>query len=102
LQLALVRGQAQDRVERRGLARTVGADEAEDAALLDPQVDPVQGHGCAVGLAQAACLDAGHRFSAPLPGPGAWPARRRRPSAVPPAPGRAAGSWRARAATPRP
>ena len=47
------------------LAGAVGADEAEDAALFDAQVDAVERDGRAVGLAQAAGFDAGHGFSAP-------------------------------------
>ena len=66
LQLALVGGEAEDRVERGGLAGAVGADEPEDAALLDAQVDAVERDGRAEGLAQAAGFDAGHGFSAPL------------------------------------
>ena len=74
LQLALVGGEAEDRVERGGLAGAVGTDEAEDAALFDAQVDAVERDGRAEGLAQAARFDAGHGFSAPL----ARPTRMRR------------------------
>ena len=48
------------------LAGAVGTDQAENAALVDAQVDAVQRDGRAVDLAQAACFDAGHDFSAPL------------------------------------
>ena len=71
LQLALVGGEAEDRVERGGLARAVGTDEPEDAALFDAQVDAVERDGRAEGLAQAARFDAGHGFSAPLAASGA-------------------------------
>src|SRR5262249_37613777 len=64
-QLALVRREAEDRVQRRRLAGAVGADEPEDAALLDGEVDAVERDGRAVGLAQAAGLDAGHGVSSP-------------------------------------
>ena len=66
LQLALIGGEAENRVERGGLAGAVGTDEAEDAALFDAQIDAVQRDGRAEGLAQAACFDACHGFSAPL------------------------------------
>jgi hypothetical protein len=59
LQLALEGREAEDRVERGGLAGAVRADEPEDAALLDAQVDAVQRDGRAEGLAQAAGFDAG-------------------------------------------
>ena len=65
LQLSLIGGEAENRVERGGLAGAVGADESEDAALFDPQIDAVQRDGCAEGLAQAACFYACHGFSAP-------------------------------------
>ena len=65
LQLALVGGEAEDRVERGGLAGAVGADEPEDAAFFDAQVDAVQRDGRAEGLAQAAGFYACHGFSAP-------------------------------------
>src|SRR5699024_3066495 len=45
--------------ERRGLAGAVGADQADDAAGLDVQVDVVQGPGRLVALGQAARLDHG-------------------------------------------
>ena len=41
-QLALIRSEAEDRVERGGLAGAVRADEAEDAAFFDAQIDAVQ------------------------------------------------------------
>ena len=65
LQLSLIWGEAEDRIERGGLARAVGADEPEDAALLDAQVDAIEGDGCAEGLAQAVCFYASHGFSVP-------------------------------------
>ena len=51
--------------ERGGLAGAVGADEPEDAALFDTQIDAVQRDGRAVGLAEAARFYAGHGFSSP-------------------------------------
>ena len=66
LQFALVGGEAEDRVERGGLACAVGTDQAEDAALFDAQIDAVQRDGRAEGLAQAACFYACHGFSAPF------------------------------------
>ena len=65
-QLSLVRGEAENRVERGGLACAVGTDEPEDAALFDPQIDAIQRDGCAEGLAQTARFDA-VMTSAPLP-----------------------------------
>ena len=43
-------------------ACAVGADESEDAALFDPQIDAVQRDGCAEGLAEAACFYDCHGF----------------------------------------
>ena len=74
LQLSLVGGEAENRVERGGLAGAVGTDESEDAALFDAQIDAVQRDGRAEGLAEAACFYACHGFSAPLDDE---PARRR-------------------------
>ena len=65
VQLALIGDEAQNCVERCAFARAVGTDQSEDAALFDAQVDPVERDGCAEGLAQAACYDACHGFSAP-------------------------------------
>ena len=65
LQFSLIWSEAENRVERGGLAGAVGTDESEDAALFDAQIDAVQRDGCAEGLAQAACFYACHGFSAP-------------------------------------
>src|SRR6266568_2121189 len=95
LQFALIRGEAENRVERGGLACSVGTDESEDVTLFDKQIDAVQRDGCAEGLAQAACFYAWHGFSAPLP----WTSRYRlrQHPADPAASGRAVewlrGSW---------
>src|SRR4029077_14002771 len=64
-ELALERRKAEDRLEGSGLARAVGPDEAEDAALLDLQLDAVRGDGGTERLAQAARFDAEHGVSAP-------------------------------------
>ena len=72
LQLSLIRGEAENRVERGGLAGAVGTDESEDAALFDAQIDAVQRDGCAEGLAEAACFYACHGFSAPPRGDLTW------------------------------
>ena len=42
LQLSLVRGEAENRVQCGRLAGAVGTDESEDAALFDMQIDAVQ------------------------------------------------------------
>ncbi len=55
-QFSLIGGEAEDRVERGGLAGAVGTDESEDAALFDAQIDAVQRDGRAEGLAEAACF----------------------------------------------
>ena len=47
----------------RALARAVGADEAEDLALADRQVQVVHGHELAVTLGEVAHLDHGRGFS---------------------------------------
>src|SRR6185369_13160953 len=55
---------AEHRVECRALARAVGPDNAQDPPFLDAQIDSVEGDGVAIGLAQAACFEGGHGFSA--------------------------------------
>src|SRR6202012_2771743 len=64
-QRSLIWGEAEDGVQRGGLACAVGADEPEDATLLDMQVDAIECNGCAKGLAQAVCFYASHGFSVP-------------------------------------
>ena len=84
-QFPLVWSESEDRVERGGLARAVGTDQSQDAALFDTQIDAVQRDGCAVGLAQTAGFYACHGFSAPPPGVQASTAvglLRRRPRAI--------------------
>ena len=54
-------------MERRGLSRAVGPDDAQDAPFLDAEIDTVQCDVVAVGLAQAAYFDGGHSLNA-LPG----------------------------------
>ena len=51
--------EAQDHLEQRALARAVVADEAEDLAARDAQVDAVHGVQCAVVLVRAPHLDGG-------------------------------------------
>src|SRR5713101_8553417 len=65
LQFPPIRGEAENRVERGGLACAVRTDESEDAALFDAQIDAVERDGCAEGLAETACFYACHGFSAP-------------------------------------
>src|SRR5260221_14253657 len=55
-QLSLVRREAKNGVEGGSLARAIGTDESENAALFHAQVDAVQRDGCAESLAQAACF----------------------------------------------
>ena len=55
-QCSLIGGQAEDRIQRGGLACAVGTDEPEDPALLDAQIDAVERDGGAEGLAQAVCF----------------------------------------------
>ena len=94
-QFALEFDQPEHGRKRRALARAIGTDQAQDAAFLDAQIDAVQGHGLAVGLAKIAGFDAGHGFSPPC-GSGRG---RRRPAH--PQSGPAAGWWRRRRATDR-
>ena len=61
-QFSLIRGEAENRVERGGLACAVRSDKSEDAALFDTQIDAVQRNGCAENLTQAACFDNCHGF----------------------------------------
>src|SRR6266478_6693338 len=63
-QFSLIRGEAEDRVERSGLACTVGTDESEDAALCDAQIDAVERDGCAERLTKTVCFYDCHGFSA--------------------------------------
>src|SRR4029077_9930599 len=45
LQFSLMRGEAEDRVQRGGLAGAVGTDESEDATLFDAQMNAFQSDG---------------------------------------------------------
>src|SRR5713101_6819428 len=56
LQFALILRKSENRVERGGLARTIGTDESEDMALLDTQIDAVQRDSRAESLSQAVCF----------------------------------------------
>src|SRR5207253_8338456 len=69
---SLISIETHDRVERGSLARSVRTDKPEDADLFDPQIDAVERHGCAIGLAESACFDACHDFSAPRLADSAW------------------------------
>ena len=60
LQLSLIRGKAEDRVERGGLAGAVGTDKSQDVALFHTQINAVQCDRCAEDLADAACFDTCH------------------------------------------
>src|SRR5437879_5456020 len=63
--MALIRNEAQDRIECRGLAGAVGTDESENTTFFDPQIDCVQCDGRAEGLAKSARFYACHGFSVP-------------------------------------
>src|SRR6516165_5548661 len=65
LQFSLIRREADNRVQRGGLAGAVRTDQPEDAALFDAQIDPIERDGRAKGLAEPACFYACHGFSAP-------------------------------------
>src|SRR3954453_14418044 len=65
LQLALIRSQAEHRVERGALARAIRADDAEDAALVNVEVHAVQCDCGAKHFAESVCFYAGH-VNAPL------------------------------------
>src|SRR5205807_10372332 len=65
LQFSLVGSKAEDRVERGGLARAIGANESQDAALFNTQINTVQCDRCAEDLAEAACFYACHSSKAP-------------------------------------
>src|SRR5262245_28805844 len=52
----LVWSEAENHIERGGLARAVGTDEPQDAALLDSHVNTIQCPGGAKIFAQATCL----------------------------------------------
>src|ERR1700720_1271298 len=53
-QLSFICREAENRVERRSLAGTVGTDDSQDAPFFQPQVHTVQRSRFAEGLAQAA------------------------------------------------
>src|SRR5215210_5196483 len=57
------RQQAADHLDRRGLARTVGAEEGEQLAGADPQVEPVDGPLAAEGLGHLPQFDHGRGSS---------------------------------------
>src|SRR5271165_1391868 len=61
-QISLIRGEAENGVERGGFASTVGTDEYEDAAFFHAQVDGVQRDGCSESFTEAACFNDGHGF----------------------------------------
>src|SRR5882724_10509585 len=71
-QFSLIWGEAEDCVERGGLARAVGTDEPENAALFNTQINAVQRDGCAEGLTEAAGFYAGHGVSFPPWGNLTW------------------------------
>src|SRR5262249_32245674 len=64
-QFSRVRGETQNSVERGGFACAIWADDSQDAALCDTQIDAVQRDRCAKGLAQASCFYAEHDVSVP-------------------------------------
>src|SRR5260370_8857939 len=64
-QLSMIRSEADYGVERGGLACAVGADDSQDAALFDTQINVVQRNGGAEGLAAATCFYHCHGFSVP-------------------------------------
>lgn len=53
-----------EHLDEGGLPGSVGAEEGEDAAPVDVEVDPVQGDGAAEPLAEAAYPDEGFRAGA--------------------------------------
>src|SRR5206468_6192571 len=59
-QFPIVRSEAQDCIERSGLACAVGTDESENAALFDAQINTVKCDGCAESFAQFAGFYTGH------------------------------------------
>ena len=61
-QFSLIGREAENCVQRGGLARAVGSDKSEDAALFNTQIDAVQRDGCAEDLAEAACFYQCHLF----------------------------------------
>src|ERR1022692_15697 len=64
-QFSFIRSEAENRIERGSLARAVGPDQSEDAALFHAHIDAVERDSCAESLAETACFYAGHDFSAP-------------------------------------
>ena len=64
MKLSPMRGKAENRIERCGLACAIGADESENAPLFHTQIDAVQRHRIPEGFAQAVCFYARHVFTA--------------------------------------
>src|SRR5208282_777376 len=61
-QFSLIWSEAENCVERGGLAGAVRTDQSEDAALFDAQIDAVERDGCAEGLAETAGFNDCHDF----------------------------------------
>ena len=55
-QFSVVRGEPENSIERRCLACAVRADDSDNAALFDMQIDAVQRYSRAEHLAKAACF----------------------------------------------
>src|SRR6266496_1349424 len=65
LQFSLIWSEAEDRVQRCGLACAVRADHPENTSLFHTQINPVQSDGCAERLTQATGFYACHGFRGP-------------------------------------
>src|SRR3954447_5794959 len=55
-QFPFVRSETKDSVKRRTFAGAVRSDQAEDAALADAEVYPVERDRCSKGFAESACF----------------------------------------------
>jgi hypothetical protein len=62
-QFSLIRGETENRVERGGLTRAIRANEPENTAFFDTQIDAIQRDRGAESLAEAASFYACHSFS---------------------------------------
>src|ERR1700691_4928541 len=108
-QFSLIRREAENCIERRGLAGAVRTDESQDAALFNAQIDAVESDRCSERLTETASFYACHGFSAPPLTDPASRASMAQPSRTAPShsvalplSGQVAGWWPGSSATLRP
>ncbi len=65
-QFPLICGEAENRIQRGGLAGAVRTDQSEDPALFDAKIDIIQRDGCAKNFAKTMCFYRCHDVTSPL------------------------------------